>query len=261
MIRTLIVDDQTLVREGIKILLEKATEIDIIDEAEDGNTALEKIAKLQPDIVLLDIVMPGIDGLALADQIRTQFPQVKIVMLSSHDNPEYVRRSTQLGAKGYLLKKASSQELEWSIKLVYQGYSTIKSELLDKQLLNNNLSLETAPVGASLMNFPPVANDVSLPNSVGDNQQLPTNLYSDAAIGVTSVTEQANLDKIEFLLAKKSVQQKYSSYRQQRRRNPLFHFHDVRISQVKKTMMSFEFRLLVAIIMFCLGLLVFIALS
>lgn len=278
MIRILIVDDQTLVREGIKILLDKATEIDIIDDAEDGNSALEKIADLQPDIVLLDIAMPGIDGLAVAEQIRTQFPQVKIIMLSSHDDPEYVRKSTQSGAKGYLLKSASSQELEWSIKLVYQGYSTIKSELLDGQILDNNSLQEPDVITKPLSDFSPLKKEIPLSDSVPIKQEIPqvrrnsqnsslsnnnahVYIHPDSAISVIPEKEQANLAKLELLLAKNSVGQKYSSYRQQRRKNPIFNIHSVRISQIKKTMMSFEFKLLVFIILFSLGFLVFIALS
>jgi YesN/AraC family two-component response regulator len=293
MIRILIVDDQNLVREGIKILLEKATEIKIVDDASDGNSALEKIATLQPDIVLLDINMPGVDGLAVADQIRHQFPQVKIIMLSSHDDESYVRKSTQLGAKGYLLKSASSQELEWSIKLVHQGYSTLKSELLDGQLFNDHLpnnhppnTVESIPANTVEAKpskkpeiIPPNKNETvskppqdfvvakkeisqSRPNSHNNSHN---NFHNDnshsqnLAAAILSEREQANLDQLEFLLAKNHVQQKYSSYRQQKRKNPLF--HDVRISQIKKTMTSFEFKLLVFIILFSLGFLVFLTLS
>jgi DNA-binding NarL/FixJ family response regulator len=283
MIRILIVDDQNLVREGIKILLEKATEIKIVDDAEDGNSALEKIATLQPDIVLLDINMPGVDGLAVADKIRHQFPQVKIIMLSSHDDESYVRKSTQLGAKGYLLKSASSQELEWSIKLVYQGYSTIKSELLDGQLFNDHVPNNKPPdlvesIPDKVDVIPPNKPEIITPNKDEAISKPPQDFLvakkeakkeisqthdnshnNNSAAAILSERDQANLDQLEFLLAKNHVQQKYSSYRQQKRKNPIF--HDVRISQVKKTMMSFEFKLLVFIILFSLGFLVFLTLS
>ncbi len=283
MIRILIVDDQNLVREGIKILLEKATEIKIVDDAEDGNSALEKIATLQPDIVLLDINMPGVDGLAVADKIRHQFPQVKIIMLSSHDDESYVRKSTQLGAKGYLLKSASSQELEWSIKLVYQGYSTIKSELLDGQLFNDHVPNNNPPdlvesIPDKVDVIPPNKPEIIPPNKDEAISKPPQDFVvakkeakkeisqtrdnshnNNSAAAILSERDQINLDELEFLLAKNHVQEKYSSYRQQKRKNPIF--HDVRISQVKKTMMSFEFKLLVFIILFSLGFLVFLTLS
>jgi YesN/AraC family two-component response regulator len=265
MIRILIVDDQNLVREGIKILLEKATEIQIVDDAKDGNSALDKIALLQPDIVLLDIDMPGVDGLTVADKINHQFPQVKIIMLSGHDDENYVRKSTQLGAKGYLLKSASSQELEWSIKLVYQGYSTIKSELLDGQLFDHKPSNKAEEIPKPTQDSLPTKKEIpqtrnnSHNNNSHNNNLHNSNSHDNSAATILSERDQANLDKLELLLAKNHVQKKYSNYRQQKPKNPLF--HDVKISQIKKTIMSFEFKLLVFLILFSLGFLIFIALS
>jgi YesN/AraC family two-component response regulator len=284
MIRILIVDDQNLVREGIKILLEKATEINIVGDAHNGDSALEKIVTLQPDIVLLDIDMPGIDGLTVADTIHHQFPQIKIIMLSSHDDENYVRKSTKLGAKGYLLKSASSQELEWSIKLVHQGYSTIKSELLDGQLFNNHVDNDhslnkanvtpvnkTKEISPSTQDSLPEKKEISQThhnnshnnshtNNSHNNNYDKKNVHNKKSVSaILSDRDQANLDQLELLLAKNHVQQKYSSYRQQQRKSPLF--HNVKISQMKKTMMSFEFKLLVFIILFSLGFLVFLTLS
>lgn len=133
MVRVLIVDDQMIVREGIKILLEDCADIEIISDASSAKEGLAKVKLLVPDIVLLDIEMPEMDGFAVANRLQIQHPTVKIIMLSSHEDEKYVRKATQSGAKGYLLKNASSQDLEWAIKLVDQGYSAFKSELLEKQ--------------------------------------------------------------------------------------------------------------------------------
>ncbi|MGL5079136.1 MAG: hypothetical protein ACRDBG_25330, partial [Waterburya sp.] len=208
----------------------------------------------------------------------------------------YVRKSTQLGAKGYLLKSASSQELEWSIKLVHQGYSTIKSELLDGQLINNDLPNNNLPdvaksIPAKVDIIPPNKLEIIPPNKDEVISKPPQDFVfakkeakkevkkeakkeisqsrhdspnnnshnNNLAATILSERDQANLDQLEFLLAKNHVQQKYSSYRQQKRKHPLF--HDVRISQFKKTMMSFEFKLLVFIILFSLGFLIFLTLS
>ncbi|MEN9567459.1 MAG: hypothetical protein RLZZ69_2655 [Cyanobacteriota bacterium] len=130
MIRTLIVDDQNIIRKGIKVLLENSTEIELVGFAENGETALAKIAATQPDIVLLDINLPDIDGIAVANQLAVKFPKVKVIMLSSYEDESYVSQAIKSSAKGYLLKNISSEELEWSIKLVHQGYSAFKSELL-----------------------------------------------------------------------------------------------------------------------------------
>ena len=241
MVRILIVDDQKIVREGIKILLEKSADIEIIGDAVDGNEGLKKVELLKPDIVMLDINMPGISGLAVAKKIRFQFPEIKIIMLSSHEDEEYVKKATEAGAKGYLLKDASSQELEWSIRLVNRGYSAIKSELLEQQF-----KLQKS--------FEP---DLQL------DEDLRTIKKQSSNIAVLSEEDRSNLDKLEDLLAKKQMEASYSRSlrRKSKRSNNTSMFHGVRLSQAKKTMMSFEFKLLMLIILFCFGFLIFIALS
>ena len=240
MVRILIVDDQKIVREGIKILLEKSTEIEIIGDAANGNEGLKKVELLKPDVVLLDIDMPGISGLAVAKRIRFRFPEIKIIMLSSHEDEKYVKRATESGAKGYLLKDASSQELEWSIKLVHQGYSAIKSELLEQQFeLRKKFE-----------------SDLQL----ADNLRTTTNQVPNSA--VLSKADRSNLDKLETLLTEK--QKKKKNYVSRKIGKPKWNmalFHGVKLSQAKKTMLSFEFQLLIFIILFCLSFLVFIALS
>ncbi len=108
MIRTLIVDDQNLIREGLRVLLEKATEIKIVGDAKDGESALQKIEAIQPDVVLLDIDLPGIDGLIVSKRINLKFPEIKVIMLSSYEDESYVSKATESGAKGYLLKSKYS---------------------------------------------------------------------------------------------------------------------------------------------------------
>lgn len=243
MIRILIVDDQKLVREGIKILLEKKSEIEVVGDVADARVALEKIEILQPDVILLDIDMPEIDGLTLAQQIGERFPQIKVIMLSSHEEESYVQKATELGAKGYLLKNASSQELEWSIRLVHRGYSAIKSELLEKQFVE--------PKEPKL----DLASDKNL-----SKQQEVNSDSTKVTTSVLSREDRANLDKLELLLAKKQVQEKYHTYQKQKnKRNPWV--HGVKATQTKKTIQSFEFKLLVFIILSCLGFLVAVALS
>ena len=93
MIRTLIVDDQNIIREGIKVLLENSAEIELVGFAIDGETALKKIEESKPDVVLLDINLPGIDGLTVANQINEAFPNIKVIMLSSYEDEAYVGES------------------------------------------------------------------------------------------------------------------------------------------------------------------------
>lgn len=249
MIRILIVDDQNLIREGLKVLLENVNKIKIVGDVSNGETALEKIQAIRPDVVLLDIDMPGIDGLTVAEQIRSKFPLVKTIMLSSHEDKSYVQKATALGAKGYLLKSATSEELEWSIKLVHQGYSAIKSNLWDKPLPQNEPSILHSNSSPKI-NLPPKSTDISFPSNSFSSKDFKT--------------PKSHPDELELLLAKNQVRQKYLSNkylsnRHQRRQKQ--QFHSYKLTRIKKTMMSFEFRLLVFAILSCLGFLIFVALS
>lgn len=255
MIRILIVDDQNLVREGIKTLLEKITDVSIVGDAANATVGLQKIESLEPDIVLLDIEMPGVDGLALADRIRLKFPKVKVIILSSHEDKSYVEKATAVGAKGYLLKSVSSKELEWSIKLVEQGYSAIKSELLEARL---SVSVDA---DRSRLNTPPAEEPLYLSGAKKDKQVALE--FNSSQTTVLSEKDQENLEKLETLLSKNQFKQKQfrqQHYRYQRpKANSLF--PKTRSLRFRKTVGSFEFRLLTFIILFSLAFLTFIALS
>ncbi len=252
MIRILIVDDQNLVREGVKVLLANTEGITIIGDAKDGASALQQIAELQPDIVLLDIEMPGINGLAVAGKIRSQFPQVKVIILSTREDKASVQKATVQGAKGYLLKTASSDELEWTIKLVEQGYSAMKSELMGEQL------------------FPNTTNSVSQSNksnSVSRPAQNYSKMNGDAATAqkrdlvsasVIAQNNKTDLNKLEILLANNPVQRKRPTHFKPQKAQ---RFHNVRLLKFRKTLASFEFKLLICIVLFSLGFLIFIALA
>ena len=265
MIRILIVDDQNIVREGIKILLEQAADIEVVGAAEDGNIALQEMEKLKPDIVLLDINMPGIDGLAVADKIRHQFPKIKIIMLSSYEDEQYVQKATELGAKGYLLKSASSQQLEWSIKLVHQGYSAIKSDLLEKQLSQEPSaspapSAPPAPPRQEIQREPKFDYVKIEPPASESNNNHSLPKVAALSRNSTKQRDQENLNQLELLLSKNHTQRDSLGLPTKQRRKKE-RFHSVKLTQIKKTMKSFEFKLLVFIILFSLSLLVFIALS
>lgn len=244
MIRTLIVDDQNIIRKGIKVLLENSAEIELVGFAENGETALAKIADTQPDVVLLDINLPGIDGIAVANQLAAKFPKIKVIMLSSYEDESYVSQAIKSSAKGYLLKNISAEELEWSIKLVHQGYSAFKSELLAPL---NRENQQTNPTNRKSINSVETIKIIPTEN----NLTLPTSPISSPKVDKKSA-------ELELLLAKNQVRQKYSALKQQRNNSG---FHDVTISRARKTMMSFEFKLLVLIILFSLGFLTFVALS
>lgn len=132
MIRILIVDDQNIVRQGLQALLEPKPDLKVIGTANDGKSALEQVKNLQPDLVLMDIEMPGMNGVTATRKICQFFPTTKVVALTSHEDVRYVAKALQAGAKGYLLKHTLADDLEKAIWLVYHGYSQVESQLLEK---------------------------------------------------------------------------------------------------------------------------------
>ena len=143
MIRILIVDDQSIVREGLASLLEAQSDLEIVGEAENGKVAVERSLILKPDVILMDIRMPVMDGVAAIRQLRQQAPEIKILVLTTFDDDEYVSQAMASGAKGYLLKDTPSTELAQAIRAVNQGYSQLGPGLLEKALVSNSEISET----------------------------------------------------------------------------------------------------------------------
>ncbi|MBD2775365.1 response regulator transcription factor [Iningainema tapete] len=135
MIRILLVDDQLLIRQGIKSLLESNSDLQVIGEAENGQKALDAIATLQPDIVLMDIRMPVMDGVAATAVIAQQYPHTKVLVLTTFDDDEYVSQAMRRGAKGYLLKDTEPDELAMAIRAVYKGHTQLGPGLFEKALM------------------------------------------------------------------------------------------------------------------------------
>ncbi|MEP1209612.1 MAG: response regulator transcription factor [Rhizobiaceae bacterium] len=120
-VRLLIVDDHELVRDGIRARLESEQGLEIIGEAENGRQAVSLVEQLQPDLVMLDINMPEMNGLDAVEEIRDRDLPCNILMLSLYDNSEYVRRAIDLGTNGYLLKDVSQSEMAKAIKIAAKG--------------------------------------------------------------------------------------------------------------------------------------------
>ena len=120
-VRVLIADDHTIVREGVRALLALYPDIEVLGEAADGKEAIDRTVELNPEVVLMDIAMPGLGGLEATLEIRKLCPQVKILVLTQHENKEYVQRFLKAGASGYVLKKAAGTELVSAIRMVRQG--------------------------------------------------------------------------------------------------------------------------------------------
>lgn len=138
--RLLIAEDHVLVRAGICALLVNVSWIEVVAEADNGIEALHLVQQLMPDIVLLDIAMPQLGGLEVTERIRSDFPDISVIILSMHNNEEYVLRALQKGASGYLLKDASPTELEKAIRSVRDG-QTYLSQSISKIVIQNYLHL------------------------------------------------------------------------------------------------------------------------
>ncbi len=125
MIRLLLVDDQSLVRRGLKALLETDAEFVVVGEGSNGQEAVELVEQLQPDLVLMDVQMPVVDGVAGTREICQRFPKTRVLVLTTFPNQEYVTQSLQVGAAGYLLKNTPFEELTQAIHLALKGYTQI----------------------------------------------------------------------------------------------------------------------------------------
>lgn len=128
-VRVILADDHTLVRAGIRALLEKLPEVEVLGEAGDGREVLNLVKTHRPDVVLMDISMPGLNGLEATARMANEFPEVRVIILSMHNNEEYYWRALKAGAAGYLLKKSATAELETALQRVVQGEIYLSREI------------------------------------------------------------------------------------------------------------------------------------
>ena len=148
MIKVLIADDQELIRESLKIILDVNADIKVVGVAESGRKVLDLLKKTSPDIILMDIRMPELDGVQCTKAVKEKFPDIKIIILTTFDDDEYVFYALKYGASGYLLKGCSVQELTSAIHTVMNGGSILNQSVLTKvvklfnQMAQTNITLE-----------------------------------------------------------------------------------------------------------------------
>jgi DNA-binding NarL/FixJ family response regulator len=131
-IRILLVDDQRLMREGLRILLELEPDLEIVGEADNGEAALKAYAELQPDVVLMDVRMPGMDGVEATWRLHERWPDARVVILTTFDDDEYVFEGLRAGAMGYLLKDVSGSDLAEAVRTVAAGGALIQPSVARK---------------------------------------------------------------------------------------------------------------------------------
>jgi DNA-binding NarL/FixJ family response regulator len=195
MIRLLLVDDQSLIRQGLKAMLELEPDLQVVGSAENGEAALEQVATLQPDVVLMDVRMPVMDGRAATRKIAQQFPEIKVLVLSTFDDDQYIADAMRAGARGYLLKDMPSEELAQAIRLVHCGYTQLGPGLMEKLMTNvpNPKIADTENTQQELTYLTPREHDVlRLIASGSINRDIAQQLYISEGTVKTHVTHLLN---------------------------------------------------------------------
>ncbi len=127
-IRVMLVDDHAMVRRGLATFLKVFSDMQLVGEAENGETAIQLCGEVLPDVILMDMAMPAMDGAATTRAIRQQFPQVQIIALTSYKDGKIIKNALEAGAIGYLLKDISADDLAWAIRAAHAGRATLSPE-------------------------------------------------------------------------------------------------------------------------------------
>jgi DNA-binding NarL/FixJ family response regulator len=145
MIRVALVDDQTLIRQGIQTLLELEPDIEVVGAASNGQEAIAVAERLMPDVMLMDVRMPGMDGVAATRSITQRWPRIGVIILTTFDDDEYVFEGLKAGARGYLLKDVSSDEIANAVRAVARGEALIQPSIQRKVLAEFNRLADSGP--------------------------------------------------------------------------------------------------------------------
>lgn len=149
-IRVLVVDDQTLIREGLASLLMMQPDLEVVGKAADGRAAIELAAAHAPDVVLMDVRMPGLNGIAATREIHQRWPDIRIIVLTTFDDDEYVYEALRAGAAGYLLKNADPDHLARAIRAVHAGQSILDPAVTQKVIQRFTRATPTQPAQITL---------------------------------------------------------------------------------------------------------------
>ena len=144
-IRVALVDDHSLVRDGIKALLAVMAPLEVVGEAQSGAQAIEMVGRCQPDLLLVDISLRDMNGLELTRVLRSQYPSLKVLMLSMYDNYEYVSESVRAGASGYVLKNSPSREIIAAIEAIASGGTFYSAEIAQRLIADKTTDNELRP--------------------------------------------------------------------------------------------------------------------
>ncbi len=197
MIKVMIVDDQALIREGLNMMLSLYENIEIVDEANNGKEAIEKLEIKQADVVLMDIRMPVMDGVEATKIIKKRYPNVKILILTTFNEDEYIFQGLNYGADGYILKDVSSKELVKGIETVYEGNVLLQPEVATRVVsaMKNNVIYKSDDV--VLKELTPREREIAYLVSEGrTNKEISETLYITEGTVKNHITK--ILDKLEI---------------------------------------------------------------
>ncbi|WP_317112095.1 response regulator transcription factor [Chroococcidiopsis sp. SAG 2025] len=200
-IRLLLVDDQSIISQGLKAMLELEPDLQVVGTANNGREAIAQVASQHPDLVLMDVRMPVMDGRAATREISQQFPDVKVIVLSTFDDDRYIADSIRAGAVGYLLKDMPSEELVQTLRLAYRGYTQMGQGLLAKlmtRVLEDANKSESKPaLPEDLNSITPRERDVlRLVRDGSTNREIANQLYiaeGTVKTHITHLLERLNL--------------------------------------------------------------------
>ena len=189
-IRVLVADDHLIIRQGLRLILETSDDLELVGEAADGAEAVEKSAQLHPDVILMDLRMPGMDGLSAIERLRDEQPEVRVVILTTFNEDDLMARGLRAGAKGYLLKDTDRETLFSTIRAAAKGQTLLQPEIIAR-LLNR----QQAPAPSSQAGFGPALTDREhevLEGVARGERSKEIALH----LGITERTVKAHLDSI-----------------------------------------------------------------
>ena len=193
MIRILLVDDQELVCQGLKAMLSLESDLEVVGVANNGQMAVEQVETLQPDVVLMDIRMPIMDGREATRIICQQFPDTKVLAVSTFDEDDYIAHALKAGAKGYLLKDMPVEELAQAVRSVYRGYSQMGPGLMEKML--EGMVDNTSKIEREILLSELTPREVEVLNLIGTgctNREIAQQLYISEGTVKSHVTHILN---------------------------------------------------------------------
>lgn len=192
-VRILITDDHTMVRDGLRLILETAERMAVVGEAENGRVALQLAAELQPDVILMDLRMPEMDGLTAIQHLQAQHPEIAIIILTTYNEDELMVRGLQAGARGYLLKDMSRDDLIETIEAAVHGDMLLKPEIVQRVLAFQKPAASPTKPPAAQSTSPLSERELEVLRAVAQGE---TNQAIALRLGISARTVKAHLTSV-----------------------------------------------------------------